>query len=702
ERIPLTIADFDRDAGTISIVVQDVGVSSHKICALDQGERFMDIVGPLGHKSEIADFGTVVCVGGGLGIAPVYPIQRALKEAGNTVISILGARNEDLLIWRDRMSACADETHVVTDDGSAGERGFVTTALERLIKDGVQIDRVIAIGPPIMMRVVSQLTEQYRIPTIVSLNTIMVDGTGMCGGCRVEVGGDTRFTCVDGPEFDAHKINWDLFMSRMATYRTQEQGASERVAHPTKKRQLKRRKQRVPMPEQDAGYRGSNFEEVALGYTEAMAKVEAERCLQCKKPDCVAGCPVNVDIPGFIKLIAEGDFAAAAKHLKQDNKLPAICGRVCPQETQCEQLCIVGRKHEPVAIGRLERFAADYELARGQVDVQLPAQLRKERVAVVGGGPAGITCAAELAASGYQVTMFEALHALGGVLMYGIPEFRLPKTIVQRECETLDKLGVDIRLSQPIGTAITVPYLMEEGFDAVFISTGAGLPVFLGIPGENYKNVYSANEFLTRINLMHAYDLGFDTPVLAGRHTAVIGGGNVAMDSARSALRLGAEQVSIVYRRTRAEMPARVEEIHHALEEGIQLCELHSPAAILGDDNDQVCGLVCDVMQLGEPDDSGRRRPVKTGEQVTLDVDQVVEAIGQGPNPMLTRNWPELHLNQRGNIGTDERLMTNIDGVFAGGDIVTGAATVIEAMGAGKQAAAHIMDWLQEQAVQAR
>lgn len=695
ERIPLTIADFDRDAGTITMVVQDVGVSSHKICSLQEGERFQDVVGPLGHASDIQHFGTVVCVGGGLGIAPVYPIQRALREAGNRVISIMGARSGNLLMWEDKMRACADQAHLVTDDGSVGEQGFVTTVLERLIKEGETIDRVIAIGPPIMMRVVSQLTEQYQIPTIVSLNTVMVDGTGMCGGCRVDIGGDTKFTCVDGPEFDAHKLNWDLFMSRMQTYRSQEGAAKERAAHPTKKRQAKRRKQRVPMPEQDATYRGSNFDEVALGYTAAMAKVEADRCLQCKKPDCIAGCPVNVDIPGFIKRIAEGDFLGAAEHLKKDNKLPAICGRVCPQETQCEERCILAKKQEPVAIGRLERFVADYQIAQGKDAVQPPAEPKSERIAIVGGGPAGITCAAELAANGYQVTMFEALHALGGVLMYGIPEFRLPKAVVQRECETLAKLGVDIRLSQPIGTAITVPYLQEEGFDAVFIATGAGLPVFLGIPGENYKNVYSANEFLTRINLMRAYDLAFDTPVLTGRHTAVIGGGNVAMDAARSALRLGAEQVSIVYRRTRAEMPARLEEVHHALDEGIELCELTSPLEIQGDDNDQVCGMVCEKMQLGEPDDSGRRRPVPTGERFTLDVDQVVEAIGQGPNPMLTKNWPELSLSKRGNIGTDDKLMTNIPGVFAGGDIVTGAATVIEAMGAGKQAAAHIIDFLQ-------
>ncbi|MFW5845382.1 MAG: sulfide/dihydroorotate dehydrogenase-like FAD/NAD-binding protein, partial [Planctomycetota bacterium] len=441
ERIPLTIADYDRAAGWIAMVVQDVGVSSHRICAMQTGDRFLDVVGPLGHKSEIDHFGTVVCIGGGLGIAPVYPIQRALHEAGNRVISILGARSADLVFWEERMRASASQTHVVTDDGSYGEQGFVTTVLERLIAQGEHIDRVIAIGPPIMMRVVADLTRTYGIKTIASLNTIMVDGTGMCGGCRVEVGSQTRFTCVDGPEFDAHQINWDLFLSRMGTYRDQEGQARERAGGGKAPRKP-RRKTRVPMPEQDPTYRATNFDEVALGYTEAMAQVEAERCLQCKKPDCVAGCPVNIDIPGFIDRIAKGDFADAAAQLKQDNKLPAICGRVCPQETQCEERCVLGRKQEPVAIGRLERFAADWELARGGQEAVVTAAPKNARVAVVGGGPAGITASAELAARGYQVTTFEALHALGGVLMYGIPEFRLPKAILQRECETLQQPGV--------------------------------------------------------------------------------------------------------------------------------------------------------------------------------------------------------------------------------------------------------------------
>ena len=693
ERIPLTIADFDREAGWITMVIQDVGVSSHQICSLQQGQRMQDIVGPLGHASEIENFGTVVCIGGGLGIAPLHPIQRALKEAGNHVISILGARNQDLLFWEERMGACSDQLSVVTDDGSRGEKGFVTHALQKVIDSGTKIDRVVAIGPPIMMRVVTDLTRQYEIPTIVSLNTIMVDGTGMCGGCRVEVGGETKFTCVDGPEFDAHKINWDLFFSRMGTYREQEHEASEIAAG----KRLKRQKTgRVPMPVQDPTFRITNFEEVALGYTPAMAMAEAARCLQCKNPECVKGCPVNVDIPGFIKHVAEGDFRSAAEALKRHNKLPAICGRVCPQETQCEQLCIVGRKQAPVAIGRLERFVADWDVQNGPPEITPPTEKKPWRIAVIGGGPAGITASAELASMGFQVTTFEALHALGGVLIYGIPEFRLPKKIVQAECETLTKLGVDVRLNQPIGTAVTVPYLLDQGYDAVFISTGAGLPVFPGIPGENFKNVYSANEFLTRVNLMKAYRKDHSTPVLPARHTAVIGGGNVACDAARCALRLGAEKVSMVYRRSLAQMPARAEEIEHALEEGVQVLELTAPIEILGDENDAVKGLVCHKMRLGDADASGRPRPVVIeGSEHILDVDQVVFAIGQGPNPMLTKSWPELVLNRRGNIQTDDSLMTNIPGVFAGGDIVTGAATVIEAMGAGKFAAHKIGAWLE-------
>ena len=694
ERVPLTIADYSPEKGTITIVVQIVGVASAKINQLEVGDRFLDVVGPLGHESEIKNFGTVVCIGGGLGIAPVSPIQKALKEAGNKIYSISGGRSKEFIFWEERSRATSDKFFPVTDDGSYGEKGFVTDALRKLIESGEQIDRVIAIGPPIMMKVVADLTREYGIKTIVSLNSIMVDGTGMCGGCRVEVAGETKFTCVDGPEFDAHEVNFGLLFQRLGTYKDTERTLhSEYTEAQTEKKN--KAKGRMPMPTQDPEVRRNNFEEVALGYTPEMAQAEASRCLQCKNPQCVKGCPVNVAIPEFIRLIAEGDFVAAAGKIKETNNLPAVCGRVCPQENQCEAKCILGVKGEPVAIGRLERFAADMEAAAGVVTEVAAIAPSGFKVAVVGAGPAGLAASADLARRGHEVTIFEALHTAGGVLAYGIPEFRLPKAIVKRECSFLEKLGIKFRFDMPIGATIGVPGLLESGFDAVFIGSGAGLPYFMDIPGENFNGVYSSNEFLTRINLMKAYQEDYDTPVLCRKNVAVIGGGNVAMDSARSALRLGADNVYILYRRSRSEMPARLEEVEHALEEGVTLKELTAPLEICGTEDGWVNGIRCQVMELGEPDDSGRRRPVPVaGEEYTIAVEEVIVAIGQGPNPILTRKWPELELNPRGNIKVDDKLMTSVAGVFSGGDIVTGAATVILAMGAGKEAAANIDEYL--------
>ncbi len=698
ERVPLTIADFDRETGELVLVMQIVGLASHKLDELREGDKILDIVGPLGHKSEIENFGTIVLIGGGLGIAPVYPIQRALKEAGNKVVSIIGSRSENLLFWEDRMQATADAFHVMTDDGSKGEKGLVTAPLQKMIDAGEKIDRVIAIGPPVMMRAVAETTRAHGIKTIVSLNSIMIDGTGMCGGCRVEVGGETKFTCVDGPEFDAHEVNFPLLFTRMSAYRDQE-GAAYATHKDVEHKPVEKAKSRTPMPEQDAKTRARNFDEVALGYTPEMAIAEAKRCLRCKNPFCVDGCPVNVKIPQFIGEIAEGRFLSAAKILKETNNLPAVCGRVCPQETQCEAKCILGKKGEPVAIGRLERFAADYEASQGTAPVPEIPPASGKRVAVIGAGPAGLTVAADLSLRGHKAVIFEALHAPGGVLAYGIPEFRLPKAIVRRECDYLASLGVEIRLDYPVGPTITVNDLLRNGFDAVFIGSGAGLPWFLNIPGENLNGVYSSNEVLTRVNLMKAYRFPeYDTPVLVGKNVCVCGGGNVAMDAARSMLRLGAETVTLVYRRTKNELPARAEEVHHALEEGVKLLELTAPIEVMGDDKGWVDGLKCLRMELGEPDASGRRRPVEVkGSEHVIPCDLLIVAIGNGPNPILTKSFPTLALDKRGNIPVDEAMMTNIGGVFAGGDIVTGAATVIEAMGAGKKAAAAIDEYLRSE-----
>ena len=450
-----------------------------------------------------------------------------------------------------------------------------------------------------------------------------------------------------------------------------------------------------PMPYQDPKVRCNNFEEVALGYAEETAVIEASRCIQCKNSPCVEGCPVGIDIPAFIKMISERDFAGAINKIKEKNYLPAICGRVCPQESQCESKCTVGKKNEPVAIGRLERFVADWEMAQG-LDSTPEIQPNSKKVAIVGSGPSGLTAAACLALKGYQVTVFEALHVAGGVLIYGIPEFRLPKRIVAREIENISKLGVDIRVNAVVGKLNSINELLEQGYDAVYIGTGAGLPYFMNIPGENLNGVYSANEFLTRNNLMKAYKFPeYLTPIRVGERVAVIGGGNVAMDSARTALRLGAES-HIIYRRTLKEMPARHEEIEHAMEEGVQFEYLASPIEIKGNEEGRVTSIICQKYELGEADESGRRKPIPIeGETFEIPVDTVIMAIGQGPNPLVPQTTPDLETNKWGNIIADAATgATSMKGVYAGGDVVTGAATVILAMGAGKAAADAIDEYL--------
>jgi glutamate synthase (NADPH/NADH) small chain len=461
----------------------------------------------------------------------------------------------------------------------------------------------------------------------------------------------------------------------------------------------KKEKTKVPrqkMPEQEPRVRARNFDEVPFGYTPELAQLEASRCLQCKKPKCIEGCPVEVEIPAFVKLIKEGDFAGAARKLKERNSLPAVCGRVCPQEDQCEKVCVVGKKDQPVAVGRLERFAADWERTKGEVSIPEKTPATGKKVAVVGSGPAGLTLAGDLILKGHEVTIFEALHKTGGVLIYGIPEFRLPKDIVQSEVNYLERLGVKVECNCVIGRIETVDELLKE-YDAAFLGLGAGLPQFLNVPGENYCGIYSANEYLTRSNLMKAYLFPkYDTPIARGKNVAVFGAGNVAMDSARTALRLGADSVRIIYRRSRDEMPARIEEVHHAEEEGVQFYLLTAPTKFLGDDNGWVSGVECLRMELGEPDDSGRRRPVPIkGSEFQLECDMAVVAIGAGANPLLPTQTPGLELNKRGYIVANlETGKTTKPRVWAGGDIVTGSATVILAMGAGRKAANSIHEYL--------
>jgi len=724
ERIPLTIADVNTKTGTITLIVQAVGKSTLEMSTLKKGDRFADVAGPLGRPSHIQKFGTVAVIGGGLGTAVIYPQAVALRQAGNKIISIIGARTKDLIILEDLLGSVSDRLITITDDGSSGKKGLVTDALRELIEQpGGRVDAVYCAGPVIMMKAVSELTRPLNIPTIVSLNPVMVDGTGMCGGCRVTVDNQRKFACVDGPEFDGHKVDFDELMDRLKTYKNHEGKVLKRYEqHECKLDQAIENlapqfigglptadiqqttlttKQRMAIPRQQmpqrAGLeRNKDFNEVNLGLTEQVAIREAQRCLQCKNPKCVPGCPVGIDIPGFIKLIAEGDFLAAAELIRKDNDLPAVTGRVCPQEIQCEATCVRCKTDAPVAIGWLERFVADYQMKRGTKTTAEPVEKKNKKVACIGSGPAGITCAGQLAKLGYDVTIFEAFHKPGGVLVYGIPEFRMPKKIVDAEIRNLKALGVKIETNIIVGRTVTIPQLIsDEGFDAVFIAVGAGLPEFMNVPGENLKGVYSANEYLTRTNLMEAYVPDADTPIIRGLRVCVIGGGNTAMDAVRTSKRLGAAESTIVYRRSRKEMPARVEEAHHAEEENIKFEMLTAPVEVLGTDDGWVRALKCIRMQLGEPDESGRRRPVPIpGSEFTIDCDLVVVAIGTGANPLLTKTTTGLKLNKWDYIETDENLMTSIPGVFAGGDIVRGSATVILAMGDGKKAAQSIHNYL--------
>ena len=721
ERIPLTIADYDRDGETVTVAVQAIGKSTQKLGRVKEGEYIADIVGPLGQPSELVEKDPdelnrmkLCFIGGGLGIAPVYPQVRWMHEHGVKVDVIMGARTKDLIFWEEKMRAVADNVYITTDDGTYGREGLVTKCLEDLVKkEGKDYQHVVVIGPMIMMKFVTQLTgkEGLDIPTTVSMNPIMVDGTGMCGACRLTIGDETKFACVDGPEFDGHLVDFDEALKRAQMYRTPEGRAALRIKDRTELDQDHHGQcsdrmsdadfdpmVRVPIAEQDPLKRSQNFQEVCLGYTKQEAMLEASRCFECKKPRCVEGCPVKIDIPGFISRVKKGDIKAAYQILSASTSLPAVCGRVCPQEEQCEGPCIRGIKGEAVSIGKLERFVADWAKEH-EIHPELDADVKESgrKVAIIGAGPAGLACATDLARMGHQVKIFESLHLAGGVLQYGIPEFRLPKDeVVNYEVENVERLGVEIEKNVLVGQTITIPQLMEEeGFDAVFIASGAGLPRFMNIPGENLNGVLSANEYLTRTNLMHAFDKKYDTSVNRGNRVITIGGGNVAMDAARTALRLG-EESRIVYRRSDAELPARREEIEHAKEEGVIFNLLQNPVEIYGDDQGWISAIKCIKMELGEPDESGRRRPVPIeGSEFVLPCDTLIMALGTNANPRATQGMEGLEKNRWDGIIIDEETgATNSPGVFAGGDAVTGSATVILAMGAGRQAAKGIDQYL--------
>lgn len=715
ERMPLTIAAADKEQGTISLVVQNVGLSSQKLCALEPGDYITDVVGPLGRATHIENFGTVVCAGGGVGVAPMLPIVQALKAAGNRVVTVLAARTKELIILEKEMRSSSDEVIIMTDDGSYGDKGLVTEAIERVI-NREKVDKCFAIGPAIMMKFVCLLTQKYQISTDVSLNTIMVDGTGMCGACRVTVGGQTKFVCVDGPEFDGHQVDFDEMLKRLAAFRKEEREElehwNESHAQEDASRDAEWRKElrlsvkpkermaqaRCTMPELEPSYRARQLrEEVNQGLSVETAQMEARRCLDCNNPGCVQGCPVGIDIPRFIKHIEKGEFVKAAHAIKETSTLPAVCGRVCPQEKQCESRCIhLKTGGKAVAIGYLERFAADYEREHCVVEPIRPTLRHGVKVAVVGSGPAGLSFAGEMTKRGYDVTVFEALHEIGGVLKYGIPEFRLPNKIVDAEINLLVKSGVTFVKDCIVGKTVSIKELEEQGFAGIFVASGAGLPNFMGIPGENAINILSSNEYLTRVNLMDASNPDSDTPVPMGKNVAVIGGGNTAMDSVRTALRLGAEKAFIVYRRSEEEMPARVEEVHHAKEEGVEFLTLHNPIEYIADEQGRVKEIVLQQMELGEPDASGRRRPVPVeGGVVRVAADLVIVSIGVSPNPIVPSSVEGLELGRKGTIAVSEKMQSSIPTLFAGGDIVRGGATVILAMGDGKQAAASMDEYLQ-------
>jgi homotetrameric NADPH-dependent glutamate synthase len=732
ERIPLTIADYDWWRGTITLVIQAVGKTTLEMMELGAGDYILDLIGPLGLASEIHEVcGTVVLVGGGLGVAPVYPQLREHKRLGNRTVSIIGFRNKEQVFWEDEFRKFSDELILTTDDGSYGRKGFVTAALKDVLETGQDVCEVVAIGPIPMMKACSETSRPFGVKTMVSLNAIMVDGTGMCGSCRVTVGGTMKFACVDGPDFDGHQVDFEELSRRQTRFQSEEKEALEQrgakagskkeecqgtcayinsvladlpapdpsiaVNKPKHIKSIAR--ERVEMPHQPPAQRVHNFNEVALGLDLDAALAEAERCLRCKKAHWVEGCPVGVDIPAFIGALLQRNLREAYRILKDSNALPAACGRVCPQESQCEARCIVTKTLPSVAIGRLERFVADAARGRGWDEpAALPMATAGKRAAIDGSGPAGLACAGDLSRAGVGVTVFEALHVAGGVLRYGIPEFRLPDYIIDVEIANLQKAGVEVKLNTVIGKLFTLPQLMSEmGYDAVFIATGAGSPKFMGIPGEGLNGVYSANEFLTRVNLMRGYrHPEYDTPVGLRGRLAVIGAGNTAMDAARVALRMGAGEVSVIYRRSTRECPARKEELDHAIEEGVKFHWLTNPVSILGDEGGWVTGVRCQQMELGEPDASGRRSPVAVpGSEFNMPVETVVYALGTSANPIIAQTTPGLQTNRRGYIEVDEQSgMTSVPGIFAGGDIVTGAATVILAMGAGRRAARGMLEFM--------
>ncbi len=730
ERIPLTLAGGDARKGYIHFIMQEVGSTTQAMGKLSAGDRLFAVAGPMGAPTELVEEGTIVLMAGGYGSAAILPAAEELHAKGRRVITILGGRSAERVLLADELGAASAELIVTTDDGSLGRKGLVTDALKDIIARE-PVAQVVAVGPLPMMRAVADLTKPHDIFTLVSLNALMVDGTGMCGGCRVSVGGEVKFACFDGPDFDGHKVDFNMLRMRQDWYKAEEKDACSpedckigRVAatgpvdysqylnepvtdldwknlsletiKPSQKMKIPRQEMACQPPE----LRVCNFDEVSLGLSAEQAKLEAARCIMCKHPACIDGCPVSIDIPAFLMEIVRDNAQGAARIIKQSSSLGSVCGRVCPQEKQCEIKCVIGIKGQPVSIGRLERFAADSMLGSTELPPIEPPTGKK--VAVIGAGPAGLTVAGELVKKGHSVTVYDAFHKPGGVMLYGIPEFRLPNKIVDQEVDTLRRLGVTFVMNTLVGRSMTLEDLRKDN-DAIFMGTGAGLPKMTGIPGEEFKGVYTANEFLTRINLMRA-DLfpNYGTPVTVGKNVIIVGAGNTAMDAARAARRMGAEHVTIVYRRTIKESTARGEELEHAHEEGVEFKFLTTPVQLHGNEKGWMTHAECAVMELGEPGPDGRRSPKMTDERIMIPCETLVVALGFDVNPLIAMTEKGLKTLKGGVVVVDEETgETTIPGVYAGGDVITGGATVILAMGQGRRAAAAIQKRLMGEAVSA-
>ena len=730
ERIPLTLAGGDARKGYIHFIMQEVGSTTQAMGKLSAGDRLFAVAGPMGAPTELVEEGTIVLMAGGYGSAAILPAAEELHAKGRRVITILGGRSAERVLLADELGAASAELIVTTDDGSLGRKGLVTDALKDIIARE-PVAQVVAVGPLPMMRAVADLTKPHDIFTLVSLNALMVDGTGMCGGCRVSVGGEVKFACFDGPDFDGHKVDFNMLRMRQDWYKAEEKDACSpedckigRVAatgpvdysqylnepvtdldwknlsletiKPSQKMKIPRQEMACQPPE----LRVCNFDEVSLGLSAEQAKLEAARCIMCKHPACIDGCPVSIDIPSFLMEIVRDNAQGAARIIKQSSSLGSVCGRVCPQEKQCEIKCVIGIKGQPVSIGRLERFAADSMLGSTELPPIEPPTGKK--VAVIGAGPAGLTVAGELVKKGHSVTVYDAFHKPGGVMLYGIPEFRLPNKIVDQEVDTLRRLGVTFVMNTLVGRSMTLEDLRKDN-DAIFMGTGAGLPKMTGIPGEEFKGVYTANEFLTRINLMRA-DLfpNYGTPVTVGKNVIIVGAGTTAMDAARAARRMGAEHVTIVYRRTIKESTARGEELEHAHEEGVEFKFLTTPVQLHGNEKGWMTHAECAVMELGEPGPDGRRSPKMTDERIMIPCETLVVALGFDVNPLIAMTEKGLKTLKGGVVVVDEETgETTIPGVYAGGDVITGGATVILAMGQGRRAAAAIQKRLMGEAVSA-